>query len=234
MKNSGQIRNLKIKDWALEDRPREKLLAKGISSLSDAELIAILIGSGNTNESAVELSKKILKSVNNNLNELGKLNVSDLQYFKGIGQAKAINIIAALELGRRNTTSDIIQKPKIQSSKDVFDLLHSKISHIPHEEFWVVYLNRSNKIIDKLKISQGGVAGTVADLRIIMKHAIEKLASSIILVHNHPSGNNKPSKNDSDITQKLKDAGKTIDINVLDHIIITEENYYSFADNGLI
>ena len=225
---------LTIKEWAEEDRPREKLLSKGIASLSDAELIAILIGSGNTNESAVELSKKILKSVSNNLNELGKSSVNDLQKFKGIGEAKAINIIAALELGRRNKSSEILNKTKIESSKDVFQLFHAKLAHVPHEEFWVLFLNRSNKIIDQLRISQGGISGTVADIRIIMKQALEKLASSIMIIHNHPSGNNKPSKSDIEITNKLKEAGKTMDINVLDHLIITELHYFSFADEGLL
>lgn len=225
---------LKIKDWAEEDRPREKLLTRGISSLTDAELIAILIGSGNTNESAVELSRKILKEFGNNLNELAKLNVGELKKFKGIGEAKAINIIAAFELGRRNKSSEILNKTKVESSKDVFQLFQAKLGHIPHEEFWALYLNRSNKIIDQLRISQGGIAGTVADVRIIMKHAIEKLASSIIIIHNHPSGNKTPSISDKEITDKLKNAGKTIDVNVLDHLIITESGYYSFADEGLM
>lgn len=227
-------RKLKIKDWAKEDRPREKLLAKGISSLSDAELVAIIIGSGNNNESAVDLSKKILKDVQNNLNELGKLNVSDLRKYKGIGEAKAINIIAALELGRRNNSSDIIKKRKIQKSSDIFEIFQPKLGHLPHEEFWVVFLNRSNRIIEQAKISQGGISGTVTDVRIIMKLALEKLATSLVLVHNHPSGNMQPSKSDIEITEKLKNAAKTIDISVIDHLIVTESVYYSFADEGLI
>jgi DNA repair protein RadC len=225
---------LTIKDWAEEDRPREKLLAKGIVSLSDAELIAIIIGSGNSNESAVELSKRILQSAVNNLNILGKFTVNDLQKFKGIGEAKAISIVAALELGRRRKKDDIAERMKIQSSNDVFEIFQPILADIPHEEFWVLLLNRSNRIIDKFRVSQGGVSGTVIDVRLILKPAIEKLASSVILCHNHPSGNNKPSDNDIAITQKTKEAAKFMDISVLDHIIVCEKNYYSFADEGVI
>jgi DNA repair protein RadC len=227
-------KNLRITDWALEDRPREKLLAKGIQSLSDAELIAILIGSGSRNETAVELSKRILADVSNNLNELGKLSVADLQQYKGIGEAKAISIVAAMELGKRRKISEILEKKQVSSSKDIFELFVSVIGDLPHEEFWIVFLNRSNKIIDKLKISQGGVSGTVIDNRIILKHAIDKLASGMIICHNHPSGNKQPSTNDIDITKKLAEAGKFMEINVLDHIIIANNTYFSFADDGLI
>ena len=193
---------LSIKDWAIEDRPREKLIAKGLQSLSDAELIAILIGSGNREETAVELSKRILKSAGNNLNTLGKLNLNDLQKFKGIGDAKAITIVAALELGRRRKLSEIVERKIIRSSKDIFEFFHPILADLPHEEFWVVFLNQSNKIIDKYRVSQGGIAGTVIDVRLIMKAAIEKLASGIILCHNHPSGNLKPSGSDIKITKK--------------------------------
>lgn len=224
---------LSIKDWALEDRPREKLIAKGLQSLSDAELIAILISSGNRGETAVELAKRILISADNNLNTLGKLSLNDLQKFKGIGEAKAIAIVAALELGRRRKLSEIIEKKIIRSSKDIFEFFHPILADLPHEEFWVVFLNNSSKIIDKLKISQGGLSGTVIDVRLIMKAAIEKLASSIILCHNHPSGNLKPSKNDIEITKKMREAGKILDIKVLDHIIVTDESYFSFGDEGL-
>lgn len=224
--------NLKIKDWALEDRPREKLLTKGISSLSDAEIIAILLGSGTRNESAVELSKKVLKSVDNNLHELGKLSINDLTKLKGIGEAKAITIMAALEIGRRRKLSDIIDKEKITGSKDVFEIFHPLLGDLSHEEFWILLLNRSNKIIEKYKISQGGVSGTVIDVKIILKNAIEKLASSIILCHNHPSGNKTPSSADDSITQKLKSGADLLDISVLDHIIIADTNYYSYADEG--
>lgn len=224
--------NLKIKDWALEDRPREKLLQKGINSLSDAEIIAIILGSGTRNESAVELSKKVLKSANNNLNELGKLGISDLTKLKGIGEAKAITIIAALEIGRRRKVADIMNKKKITSSNDVFEIFQPTLGDLPHEEFWVLYLNRSNKIIDKQKISQGGIAGTVIDTKLIIKHAIEKLSSSMILCHNHPSGNRIPSANDNKITNKLKQGADLLDIAVLDHIIIANKEYYSYADEG--
>ncbi|MBI9055350.1 MAG: DNA repair protein RadC [Bacteroidales bacterium] len=224
--------SLKIKDWALEDRPREKLLKKGISSLSDAEIIAILLGSGTRNESAVDLSKKVLKNANNNLNELGKLGIPDLTKIKGIGEAKAITIMAALELGRRRKMSEIINKKKITCSNDVFELFQPVIGDLPHEEFWILLLNRSNGIIEKFKISQGGIAGTVIDIKIILKNAIEKLASSIILCHNHPSGNKNPSSADDSITQKLKTGADLVDISVLDHIVIADTKYYSFADEG--
>ncbi len=224
--------NLKIKDWAIEDRPREKLLKKGIASLSDAELIAILIGTGTKNESAVELAKKVLKNANNNLNELGKLEIKDLQKSKGIGEAKAIIITAALELGRRRKVTDIIQKQKISSSNDVFEIFQPLLGDLPHEEFWILLLNRSNKIIDRFKISQGGISGTVIDARLILKTAIEKLASSIILCHNHPSGNKMPSDADDSITRKLVDGGKLLDIKVLDHIIISDTQFFSYADEG--
>lgn len=223
---------LTIKDWAVEDRPREKLLKKGVQSLSDAEIIALLIGSGTKNETAVELSKKVLKSANNNLNELGKLNISDLIKLKGIGEAKAITILAALELGRRRKNSDIISKKKITQSRDIFELFQPIIGDIPHEEFWILLLNRSNRIIEKIKISQGGVSGTVIDVKIILKQAIEKLASSIILCHNHPSGNKIPSSADDSITGKLKSAAELLDIQVLDHIIIADVDYFSYADEG--
>lgn len=229
-----EYKNLSIKDWSVEDRPREKLLSKGISSLSDAELIAIIIGSGNRDESAVELSRRILVSVQNNLNELGKLTVDDLQKYKGIGEAKAISIVAALELGRRRKLSEIIDRQKISTSRDIYEIFHSLLADLPHEEFWIVLLNRSNKIIDRIKISQGGIAGTVTDVRLILRTALEKLASAIILCHNHPSGNQKPSEADINITQKIKESGSLMDINLLDHIIITDGTYYSFADEGII
>jgi DNA repair protein RadC len=224
--------SLSIKDWAVEDRPREKLIKKGVQSLSDAEIVAILIGSGSRNESAVELSKKVLKSANNNLNELGKLNISDLTKMKGIGEAKAITILAALELGRRRKVSEIITKRKITQSKDIFELFQPILGDLPHEEFWILLLNRSNRIIEKIKISQGGVSGTVIDVKIILKQAIEKLASSIILCHNHPSGNRTPSNADDTITMKLKNGAELLDIQVLDHVIIADVDYYSYADEG--
>lgn len=230
----NNYQNLSIKEWALEDRPREKLLNKGIPALSDAELLAILIGSGTKEETAVDIAKRILNNVTNNLHELGKQEVADLKKIKGIGEARAITIISALELGRRRKVSDVLEKTKITSSNDIYEYFNHYIADLPHEEFWVIYLNRANKIIDKLKISQGGVSGTVADVKIILKNALQKLASSIIICHNHPSGNTKPSEADIKITKKIKEACILIDINVLDHIIITEKEYFSFADEGLL
>ncbi len=225
---------LKIKDWAEEDRPREKLLLKGINSLSDAEILAILIGSGSKNETAVDLAKKILSRVNNNLHELGKLSINELIKNKGIGEAKAITIIAALEIGRRRKLSDILSRKQINKSRDVFEIFHPILSDLPHEEFWILLLNRSNKVISKIKISQGGITGTVIDIKMIIKNALEKLASSIILCHNHPSGNITASNADNDITNKLVEASKLFEIQVLDHIIIGDNKYYSYADNNKI
>ncbi len=225
---------LSIKNWAAEDRPREKMLSKGIRALSDAELIAILIGSGNAQETAVELSRRILAQVNNNLNELGKKSADDLQKFKGIGEAKAINIMAALELGRRRKESEPEEKPQINGSADVARIFRPLLADLPHEEFWILLLSRSNRVIDRQMISQGGLSGTVIDVRIILKAAIEKLASSVILCHNHPSGNLQASEADRNITRKTKEAGLLMDIQVLDHIIIGNEKYFSFADEGLI
>lgn len=226
--------SLKIKDWALEDRPREKLLYKGISSLSDAELLAILIGSGNNENSAVDLAREILKIAGNNLNRLGKLDVHDLVKLKGIGTAKAINIMAALELGRRRKSADITESAKIRSSNDVYTLFHPLLADLTHEEFWLLYLNRSNRILSRHKLSQGGISGTITDVRLLIKKAVELLASSVIICHNHPSGNLDPSEADTRITQKIKEAAAYFDISLLDHLIITDEGYYSYADNGML
>jgi len=226
--------NLNIKAWAEADRPREKLALKGKSVLSDAELVAILIGSGNRNETAVELSKKILASINNDLNQLGKLTIADLIQFNGIGEAKAISIIAALELGRRRKTAEVDKRPKVQSSKDAYNSISPLLSDLPHEEFWVIYLNRNNEILKQENISKGGVSGTIADSKIIFKRAIEALASAMILCHNHPSGNLKPSSADIQLTEKLKEAGKMLDIPILDHLIIGEKDYFSFSDEHLM
>jgi DNA repair protein RadC len=223
-----------IKYWAEDDKPREKLMLKGKHILSDAELIAILIGSGSRNESAVELSKRILASADNNLNVLGKLSVKQLMNFKGIGEAKAITIVAAAELGRRRRAEESIELHKITSSKAVFEIMQPIIGELPHEEFWVLYLNNSNKVIYKSQISKGGITGTVVDLRIIFKSALEHNATSMILTHNHPSGKLLASDADKQITQKLKLAGQQLDIPILDHIIITENDYFSFADNGML
>ncbi len=223
-----------IKNWALNDRPREKLLQKGKLALSDAELIAILIGSGNTDESAVELSKRILSETKNNLNLLGKLSAQQLMAYKGIGEAKAISIIAAMELGRRRRTEDALELVKITSSSTVFELLQPIIGELPHEEFWILYLNNANKIIEKVQISKGGITGTLVDVRITLKKALELGATSLILAHNHPSGNLNPSEADKQLTNKLKIAGESLDIKVLDHLIVTEKSYFSFADEGLM
>lgn len=226
--------SIKISDWAVEDRPREKLIRKGISTLSDAELLAILISSGTRKKSAVDLGRELLSSVSNNLNSLGKLSVSDLLKFRGIGPARAVTISAALELGRRRNIAELPDAGQIRCSKDAADIFFPLLADLPHEEFWILFLNRSNRIIDRMKISQGGVSGTVTDVRIIMKKAVEWLASGIIVCHNHPSGNMNPSDADSKITGKIKDAGSIMDIQLLDHIIISGKDYYSFADNGLI
>lgn len=228
------LEKLNIKNWAEEDRPREKLLLKGKNSLSDAELIAILIGSGNKTETAVELSKKILSFVNNDLNKLSKLTVNDLIKFNGIGEAKAISIVAALELGRRKKNTEKTKTTSITSSKIAFEEVYDILSDLPHEEFWVIYLNRKNEVLKKVNISKGGVSGTIADTKIIFKNAIENLASSIILCHNHPSGNLAPSEADKKLTKKLFEVGNMMETPVIDHLIIGENNYFSFADEGLL
>ena len=224
----------KITDWALEDRPREKLLDKGTSGLTDAELLAILINSGTRDKSAVDLGRELLGRVNNNLNSLGKLSISDLTSIHGIGPARAVTIAAALELGRRRKLAEVPDVPQIRSSKDVADIFQPILADLAHEEFWILFLNRSNRVINRMKLSQGGVSGTVTDVRMVMKRAIEYLASGIIVCHNHPSGNLNPSESDTKITQKIKEAGNLMDIQLLDHLIISDKDYYSFADNGLI
>ena len=228
------MEKLTIKTWALDDRPREKLLAKGKTVLSDAELIAILIGSGNRQESAVALSKRILQSVDGNINELAKLSVEKLTQFKGIGEAKAISIITALELGKRRQLEAVLEKPKITCSKDVFNIMQPIIGDIEHEEFWVLFLNNSNKVLAKTQISKGGLTATVVDVRLLFKRALELASVGIVVCHNHPSGKLQPSNADKQLTQKIKEAGTTLDIKLLDHLIITEKAYFSFADEGVI
>ncbi len=223
-----------IKNWSDDDKPREKLVHKGRSVLSNAELIAILIGSGTKNETAVALSKRILASTNNNLNELGKVSIKQLMKFKGIGEAKAVSIVAALEIGRRRQNEKAMVKAQISGSQAVFDLLQPLVADLPHEEFWIVYLNNSNKVIHKAQLSKGGITGTLVDVRLVMKQALELGAVSLILAHNHPSGALKPSEADKKITNKLQKASEAMDIRVLDHVIITQNKYYSFADNNLI
>ncbi|MFI2741230.1 DNA repair protein RadC [Zhouia sp. PK063] len=223
-----------IKNWSESDRPREKLLQKGKAVLSDAELIAILIGSGSREESAVQLSQRILSSVHNNLNELGRLTVADLMQFKGIGEAKAITIVAALELGRRRRDENPLDRKKITSSISVFELMQPIIGELPHEEFWIVYLNNSNKVIQQNQLSKGGITGTLVDVRLVLKQALQLNATAIILVHNHPSGTLQPSEADKQITRKLKTASENLDIKVLDHLIVTAKSYFSFADEGIL
>ena len=226
--------NFSIKYWAEDDQPREKLMLKGKAVLSDAELIAILIGSGSRNESAVELSKCILKSVDNNLNALGKLSLQQLMNFKGIGEAKAVTIAAAMELGRRRRDENTVELKKITSSKAVFEIMQPLIGELPHEEFWILYLNNSNKVIYKTQLSKGGITGTVVDVRLAFKLALEHNATGIILVHNHPSGALQASEPDKQITRQMKLAGHSLSVNVLDHVIVTEKAYLSFADDGLL
>lgn len=228
------FKNKPIKDWSIDDRPREKLMTKGIEALSDSELIAILLRSGNTKQSAVELARKILDSCKNNLNQLGKKTYQDLMEFNGMGEAKAITIVAALELGKRRQQEDILEINKISSSRDVHKFFQPVIADLPHEEFRILYLNRANHIIGSIKASQGGTTGTVIDIKIILKNAINRFAQGIIVAHNHPSGNAKPSESDKKITQKLKSACELLDVSLLDHVIIADDNYFSFADNGLI
>jgi len=227
-------KKLNLKEWAVEDRPREKMLSRGPRALSDAELIAILIGSGSAEETAVELSRRILHAVDNDLDDLGRRNSDFLTRFKGIGEAKAINILAAMELGRRRREITLPGKPAITGSHEAAALMTPLLGDLNHEEFWILLLNRSNRVLDKYMISKGGITGTVIDVRTIMKCAVEKSATSMILCHNHPSGNLSPSDADLQITRKIKDAGQLMEIQVLDHLIITQKSHFSFADNGLL
>ena len=231
---SKKLQSFSIKNWSQDDQPREKLRDKGRATLSDAELVAILIGSGNRDESAVDLCKRILASVDNNLSELGRLSIKQLMQFKGIGEAKAISIAAALELGRRRRGEEALEKKKITSSASVFELMQPVLGDLPHEEFWIIYLNNSNKVLLKQQQSKGGITGTLVDVRLVLKQALEVGATSLILAHNHPSGTLVPSKADKQLTQKLKQAAISLDIKVLDHLIVTEKAYFSFADDNLL
>lgn len=230
----SEFTKLTIKHWAEEDRPREKFLMKGRHSLSDAELLAIIIGSGNTELSAVELSRQILATVNNDLFELGRKPIDYLMQFKGIGEAKAISIATALELGRRRAEAEVKPKDKIVSHRTAFEMLSPFMSDLLHEEFWIICLNRNNRYISKHKISSGGISGTVADMKMIFNVAVKELASAIILCHNHPSGNLQPSEPDKQLTRKAVEVGKLLDVTVLDHIIIAHQAYYSFAEHLLL
>ncbi|NUO01576.1 MAG: DNA repair protein RadC [Saprospiraceae bacterium] len=225
---------LSIKAWAEADRPREKLLLKGRQNLTDAELLAIVLGSGSRSETAVGLAQRILSETGNNLNELGKRSIGELKKFKGVGEAKAISVIAALELGRRRQVSEVGTKPQISCSQHAYTAFASVLSDLPHEEFWILLLNRANRIIGKIQVSSGGISGTVVDAKILFRRAIEGNAVSVILGHNHPSGNTQPSQADLELTKKLVRAGETLDIGVLDHLILGDKGYFSFADESLL
>ena len=226
-------KRLTIREWAEDDRPREKMLRKGAQSLSDAELLAILIGSGNRDESAVELSRRIMRDCRDNLNELAQLSIADLcKRFKGIGEAKAITIMAALEIGKRRKTSEILERKKITSSLDLFDLFEPQLIDLPHEEFWIGLLNGANKVIEIKRLTQGGSRQTVVDIPMLLKMALEKSAQAVVVAHNHPSGQNRPSHEDEQITRRIKSGCEAIGITLLDHIIIAKGQYYSFADEG--
>ena len=221
-----------IKNWAVDDRPREKLSLKGERALSDSELLAIIMGSGSREESAVELAKRILNSVDNNWNNLSRLSIKDLCKFKGIGEAKAISIITALEIGRRKAIQELPEKPKITRSRDIFQVMQSIIGDLNVEEFWVLFLNQGNFVVKKELIGRGGFSYVAVDVRIIMKIALEEYATGIILAHNHPSGNLNPSRDDYRLTEKIKTAARTLDIELLDHLILNQKSYFSFADEG--
>jgi len=226
-------KRLTIRDWAEDDRPREKMLRKGTQSLSDAELLAILIAIGNKNETAVELARRILNECRDNLNELAQLTIADLcKRFKGIGEAKAITIMAALELGKRRKTSDMLDRKKIASSKDLFELFEPQLVDLPHEEFWLGMLNGANKVIEIKRLTQGGSKQTVVDVPMLLKLALEKSAQAVAVAHNHPSGQNRPSHEDEVITRRIKTGCEAIGIALLDHIIIARGDYYSFSDEG--
>lgn len=232
MKNN--LKHLTIKSLSEDDRPREKLAMLGRQNLSDAELIGIILGSGNKNETAVQLAQRMLSENQNNINKLAKLSLAELKKFKGVGEAKAVNIAAAFELGRRRTEVETVQRVKITSSHVAYQILQKRLSDLPHEEFWVLILNRANQVIKEDYLSKGGISGTVVDVRLVCKSAIENNASSLVIAHNHPSGQLLPSEQDKKITKKLNEALQTFEISLLDHLIIGDQNYYSFADEGLL
>ncbi|MBP6826108.1 MAG: DNA repair protein RadC [Saprospiraceae bacterium] len=223
-----------ITAWAEEDRPREKLLLKGKSALSDAELLAILLGSGTVGVSAVSLAQEILSSVDNNLHELGKRSVSELKRFKGMGEAKAITITAALEIGRRRQISDLRERPRVTGSRDAFNAIAPLLTDLHHEEFWVLLLNKANEVFSRERLSTGGMSGTVVDVKMLFKVALDARAAAVIAIHNHPSGSLQPSQADIDLTSRLRKAGELLDLALLDHLIVSERGYYSFADEGML
>ncbi|MDR2234257.1 MAG: DNA repair protein RadC [Tannerella sp.] len=228
----NETERLRIKDWSPDDRPREKLIRKGVASLSDAELLAILIGSGNVKETAVQLAQRILSDVSNNLTELGKMTIKELTEFQGIGEAKAVTVVAAMELARRKIAAKPVDRDEIRSSRDAFRIFYPLLCDLRHEELWIALTNRSGKVIDKQKISQGGSGNTSADLRHILKPAISALCSGIVLCHNHPSGNIQPSREDDFLTSNLENIAKLLNIKLLDHLVMYDETYYSYADEG--
>ena len=230
----NQYRSNNLKTWSVEDRPREKVIANGVQYLSDSELLAILLGSGTRNMTVVELARQVLHKSGNSLHELGRQTISDLVAIKGIGPAKAITLLAAMELGRRRGATQQTERIPVKSSETVFKLFHPILGDLDHEEFWLLMLNRANRVLGRFKVSQGGLSGTVIDTRIILKKALDNLASSIVVCHNHPSGNNQPSDADVKITEKLKKAAEMLEIKLLDHVIIADKSYFSFADEGLI
>lgn len=234
MKTVYDMTRLPIKQWAEGDRPREKMMRHSKESLSDAELLAILLGSGSRNETAVDLAKRILSSVQNNLAELGKVSLNDMSKFKGMGPVKSLKVLAALELGRRRKESAILERPLINGSQAVFETMHPLLADLQHEEFWALYLNRSNRLVHRENIGKGGLSGTVADSRVIFKIAIQHLASGVIVCHNHPSGSPRPSDSDIMLTRRLRNAGEMLDILVVDHVILTQDTYFSFADEAIL
>lgn len=224
-----------IREWAEEDRPREKMITQGAASLSNAELLAILLGSGTREETAVDLAKRVLNFADNNLNELGKLSIETLcRQFKGIGPVKAVTLTAALEIGKRRRSSEVLSRHQIRNSRDIYELFHARLADLSHEECWLLLMNNQHKVIETIRISHGGVSETTVDPKIVLKHALDKLASAIILCHNHPSGNPHPSTSDDKITQKMKTACANLDIQFTDHLIFSENEYYSYADEGKI
>lgn len=229
-----QNNNLTIKKWAVEDRPREKLLLKGKNNLSNAELIAILLGSGTRSLSALDLARNILQSNANSLNELAQLGIKDLMQFKGIGEAKAVTIVSALELGRRRKPEDRRIRPRLMTSNETYDFMKADLQDLKHEEFWVVLLRRNHEVINKYCVSSGGVSGTLVDPKLIFKRVVDELAAAVILIHNHPSGNKLPSESDVRLTRKIKAAGKLLDVSVIDHLIFTDEGFYSFSDEKMM
>ncbi len=226
--------NFKIRDLAVEDRPREKCLRQGLGGLSNTELLAILIGTGTRNRSALDLSRTLLQQAGNDLHQLAKMSLAEMEKIPGIGQAKSIRIQAGFELARRRKATPPSVRPRIRCSQDAFKLLEGSLTDLPHEEFWILLLNRSNQVIEPVRISQGGISGTVTDVRLILNAAVEKLASALILAHNHPSGNLSPSDADIKITKKIKEAAQLLDLSVLDHLILSDQGYMSMADDNLM